>query len=74
MYLKTCHLDHVKFLSALGLAWEVALKKSEVKVELLTDIDMLLMFKKGIRGGTCHAIHRYAKANNKYMKDYHKSK
>ena len=35
---------------------------------------MLLMVEKGIRGGTCHAIHRYAKANNKYMKDYDKNK
>ena len=35
---------------------------------------MLLMVAKGIREGTCHAIHRYAKANNKYMKDYDKNK
>ena len=28
------------------------------------------MFKNGIRGGICHATHRYAKANNKYMKNY----
>ena len=35
---------------------------------------MLLMVEKGIRGGICHAIHRYAKANNKYMKDYDKNK
>ena len=31
---------------------------------------MLFMVKEGIRGGICHAIHRYAKAINKYMKDY----
>ena len=43
-------------------------KKTEVKLELLTDIDMLLMVEKGIRGGICHAIHQYGKANNKYMK------
>ena len=35
---------------------------------------MLLMVKKGIKGGICHAIHWYAKANNKYIKDYHKNK
>ena len=34
---------------------------------------MLLMFEKGIRGGICHAIHRYAKANNRYMKKYDKN-
>ena len=45
-------------------------KKTEVKLELLTDNDMLLMVEKGIRGGICNAIHRYAKANNKYMKNY----
>ena len=36
---------------------------------MVTDPDMLLMVEKGIRGGICHAIHRYPKANNKYMKD-----
>ena len=61
-------LDPAHFLSAPGLAWQACLKKTEVKLELLTDIDMLLMVEKGIRGGICHAIHRYAKANNKYMK------
>ena len=35
---------------------------------------MLLMVEGGIRGGMCYAIHRYIKANNKYMKDYDKSK
>ena len=35
---------------------------------------MLLMAEKGIRGGICNTIHRYAKANNKYMKDYNKDK
>ena len=39
---------------------------------MLTDVDMLLMVEKGIRGGICHAMHRYAKASNKYMRDYNK--
>ena len=46
----------------------------EVKLELLTDVDMLLKVEKGIRGGICHAIHRYAKSNNKYKKNYFKNK
>ena len=74
MCLKVYHLDLVKFLSAPELVWEAALKKTEVKLELLTDIDTLLMVEKEIRGGICHAIHQYAKANNKYMKDYDKNR
>ena len=59
-------------MSAPGLlAWQ---KKTEVKLELLTDIDMLLMVEKRVWGGICHAIHEYAKANNKYMKDYDENK
>ena len=66
-------LDPAHFLSAPGLACQARLKK-QVKLELLTNVDMLLMFEKGIRGEICHAIHKYAKANNKYMKIYDKNK
>ena len=73
--LETCvELDPALFLSASGLAWQACLKKTKVKLELLTDADMLLMVEKGIRGGICHATYRYAKANNKYMKNYNKDK
>ena len=49
-------------------------KKTEVEVELLNDIEMLLMVEKGIRCGICHAIYRYTAANNKYMKNYDEDK
>ena len=53
-------------MSAPGLAWSACLKKTEVELELLTNIDVLLMAEKGTRAGICQVIHRYAKANNKY--------
>ena len=61
MFIKVYELDPAHFLSAPELAWQACLKKTEVKLELLTNVDMLLMVVKGIRGGICHA-------NNQYMK------
>ena len=73
MCIKLYELDPAHFLSAPVLAWQACfLKKTEIELELITDPDMLLMVEKGIRGGICHAILRYPKANNKYMKDYNK--
>ena len=74
MCLEICDLVPAKCLSATGLAWQVALKKTKVKLDLLTDIDMLLIAEKGVRWGICHSIYWYAKAKNKYMKDYDKNK
>ena len=70
--LKEYELDPAHFLSAPELAWKACLKKTIVELELSTDIDMLLMVEKGTRDGICQAIHRLAKANNKYMKNYNK--
>ena len=70
MCIKEYELDPAHFLSLPGLAWQACLKKTNIELELLTDYDMLLMVEEGIRGGICHSIHRYAKANNKYMKNY----
>ena len=72
--LKNYELDPAHFVSLPGLAWQACLKKTNVELELLMDYDMPLMVEEGIRGGICHAMQRYAKANNKYMKDYDKKK
>ena len=74
MCLEIYELDPVRFLTAPGLACQTALKKTKLKLDILTDIDMLLMVGKGITEGTCHAIHQYAIANKKYMKNYDESK
>ena len=55
MPLGICKLDPAKFISAPGLA---ALKKTQVKLNLLTDVYMFLMVEKGIRGGICNSIHQ----------------
>ena len=72
MCIKEYELDPAHFLSLPGLAWQYCLKKTNIELELLTDYDMLLIVEEGIRGGICHSIHRYAEANNKYMKNYNK--
>ena len=73
MCLEKYQLDPIYFVSTPGLTWQACLKKTGVELELLTDTDMLLMIEKGTRGGICQATHRYAKANNKYMKNYNKN-
>ena len=75
MCLEIYELEPAKFLSAPGLPQQTALKKTKLKLDLLTDIDMLLlMVENGVRGVISHSIYQCAKANNKYMKDYDKNK
>ena len=62
-------LDPSYFYSAPRLAWQACLKKTGVELELLTDIYMLLMHENSVRDGMCQATYRYAKANNRYMKN-----
>ena len=71
--IEICKLDPIYFVSASGLAWQACLKKTRVKLELITDYDMLLMIEKGISGGICQATHRYAKANNEYINNYYQT-
>ena len=74
---KTCikeyELGRTYFVSAPGLSWGACLKITKVKLELLTGLDMLLMYEKGIRGGILQDIHKCAKLNNKYIKGYDKN-
>ena len=67
--IKNYYLDPAHYYTAPGLAWDAALKVTKVKLELLSDMDMLLMVEKGIRGGVSMISNRYGKANNKYMGD-----
>ena len=60
-------LDQAHYFTAPRLAWDACLKMTDVNFELLTDVDMLLMIEKGIRGGISMISKRYGKANNKYM-------
>ena len=63
-------LDPAHFYTAPGLAWQACLEKTGITLDLITDPDTLLMFKRGIRGGITQVVKRYARANNKYMNDY----
>ena len=67
---KHYELDPAHFFTVPGMAWDAMLKMTGIKLELLEDVDQLLMIEKGIRGGISNAFKRYAKANNKFMKDF----
>ena len=69
MCLNIYGIDPSYYYSTPGLSWNACLKKTEVKLELLTDIDMLLMIERNINGAICQATHTYDSANNKYMKN-----
>ena len=72
MCIKKYEVEPEKFLSVPGLALQLALKNTKVKLDLLTNINMLLVVGKCIRGGICQSVYRYAKTNNKYTKGYDK--
>ena len=65
--LENNQLDPAWYYTAPGLAWDAALKKTEVQLQLLTDPDMLLMFEEGIRGGVSMITKRHGKTNNPYI-------
>ena len=73
---KTCleyyKLDPCHYFTSPGLSWDAMLKITDIKLELMTDIDMFQFIEKGMRGGISYIANRYGKANNKYMKSYNK--
>ena len=71
---KHYELDPAHFFTTPGLAWDAMLKMTDVKLELLGDVDQLLMIEKGIRGGNSNVFKRFAKANNKFMKNFDPAK
>ena len=73
--LKTYGLDPAHYFTAPGLSWDALLKITGIELELISDPDILLMFKEGIRGGISIISNRYGEANNKYMgRDFNKKK
>ena len=72
---KTCvtyyGLDPANYLTVPGLAWDAMLLKTGVKLELITDIEVLNMYESMKRGGLCFVgSKRHVKANNKYLEGY----
>ena len=67
-------LDPCHYVTSPGLSWDAMLKMTDIKLELMTDIDMFQFVEKGTRGGISYIANPYGEANNKYMKEYNKEK
>ena len=74
---KTClqyyKLDPCHYFTSPGLSWDAMLKMTNIKLELMTNVDMLQFIEKGMRGGVSYIANQYGKANNKYMEEYNKN-
>ena len=69
-FLRLYGFDPCRYFSSLGLSWNAMLKMTGMRLRKIVDIEMYLFIEKGLRGGISYIAKRYAKANNKYMKDY----
>ena len=72
--LKIYDLDTAHYVTLPGLAWDCCLRTTNIKLDLITDHEMLLMIEEGIRGGLTQVITKYSEANNKYMENYDQNK
>ena len=61
-------LDPAHYVSSPGLSWDAMLKMTNVKLDLISDVEMQNFIEKGMRGGISTITHRHAVANNKYMR------
>ncbi len=62
-------LDPLWYITLAGLAWDSMLKLTKIKLQVIPDEDMYNFIEKSKRGGIVQCIHRYSKANNKYLQD-----
>ena len=71
---KTClqyyKLDPSHYFKSSALSWDAMLKMTNIKLELMTDVDMFQFIEKGMHGGVSYTANRHGKANNKYMNKY----
>ena len=74
---KTCmqyyKLDPCHYFTSPGLSWNAMLKMTDIKLDLISVIDMYQFIEKGMRGGISYIANRYGKGNNKYMKNYNEN-
>ena len=63
-------LDPAHYYTLPNFAWDAMLKKTEIYLEHITDLDMYEMLESGLRGGMCQVSHKHVKANNKYLENY----
>ncbi|KAK4886133.1 hypothetical protein RN001_002404 [Aquatica leii] len=66
----TYKLDPAHYYTVPGYTWDAMLKFTQIELELISDIDMLMFVERGIRGGLSQCSMKYSKANNKYLDNY----
>ena len=74
---KTCFkyykLDPCHYFTSPGLTWDAMLKMTDIRLDLISNVDMYQFIEKGMRGGISYVVNRYGKANNKYIKCFNKN-